>query len=303
MPLPPLTTPVPLPVFMPGMSYQHDAPPPPDAEPTPSPVPPGRGAATESGFSSTVAPPSPATSTPSFDLPKLRLQLNDLAHPGTSIFLSSVVPTQVFSTAVQNVLSHLYTAPTQTQLHPPPTRSVTLILRSMGGVAYTTGMDLDDDHKEIHLSLDYVAGINPAGRRAHEITGVLTHELVHCHQWNGQGAAPGGLIEGIADWVRLQCGLAPPHWNKKERSGKWDAGYQNTAYFLEYLEGRFGKGTARNLNEALRVGKYEEKAFWTGTLGRPVEQLWGDYCKTWETNGDDTHAQNGKQAVNEATQT
>ncbi|KAK8060255.1 hypothetical protein PG996_010185 [Apiospora saccharicola] len=302
MPLPPLTTPVPLPVFMPGMSYQHDAPPPPDAEPTPLPVPPGGGAVAESGSSSNAAPPTPAnsSSSPSFDLPKLRLQLNDLAHPGTSIFLSSVVPTQVFSAAVQNVLSHLYKAPTQTQWHPPRTRSVTLILRSMGGVAYTTGMDLDDDHKEIHLTWPVST---PPGRRAHEVTGVLTHELVHCHQWNGQGAAPGGLIEGIADWVRLQCGLAPPHWNKKERPGKWDAGYQHTAYFLEYLEGRFGKGTVRKLNETLRIEKYEEKAFWTGTLGRPVEQLWEDYGKTLGTKDDRTHPQTGKQAVNEATQT
>ncbi|KAK8080489.1 hypothetical protein PG997_008307 [Apiospora hydei] len=273
---------------MPGMSYQHDAPPPPptDAEPTPSPVPhPGGVSVTDSsGSPSSTKPPadtSSSSSKPSFDLPKLRLQLHDLAHPGSAIFLTSVVPPQVFSAAVQNVLSHLYTAPGHPHQHPPPTRSVTLILRPMGGVAYTTGIDLDDDHKEIHLSLEYVAGINPPGRRTHEITGVLTHELVHCLQWNGHGATPGGLIEGIADWVRLQCGLAPPHW-KKERAAKWDAGYQHTAYFLEYLESRYGEGTVRRLNEKLRVEKYEEKAFWTETLGRPVEQLWEDYGKALE---------------------
>lgn len=32
---------------------------------------------------------------------------------------------------------------------PPPTRSVTVFLEDMGGVAYTTGTDLDNDHKEI----------------------------------------------------------------------------------------------------------------------------------------------------------
>ncbi|KAK8105414.1 BSP-domain-containing protein [Apiospora kogelbergensis] len=297
MPLPPLTSPVPLPVFMPGMSYQHDAPPPPDAEPTPSPLPPSGG-------------PGSSSSSSSFDFPKLRLQFHDLGHPGSTIFLNSLAsPAQVFSTAVQNVLSHLYSSSTPAQkahhpFHPPPTRSVTLILRSMTGVAYTTGIDLDDDHKEIHLSLEYVAGINPAARRAHEITGVLTHELVHCHQWNGKGAAPGGLVEGVADWVRLQCGLAPPHWKKGDRGAKWDAGYQHTAYFLEYLEGRFGKGTVRRLNEKLRVEKYEEKAFWTGTLGRPVQQLWEDYGKTLETKSDGgADPQDGKTAVNEATQT
>ena len=60
-----------------------------------------------------------------------------------------------------------------------------------------------------------------------------------------------GLIEGIADWVRLNCDLSPPHW-RRETEGKWDRGYQHTAYFLQYLEGRFGEGTIRRMNEKLR---------------------------------------------------
>ena len=162
----------------------------------------------------------------------------------------------------------------------PNTRSVTLIVRPMDGVAYTTGIDLDpEQHKEIHFSSEYIASISPS-RRSHEIEGVIVHELVHCYQHNGHGHAPGGLIEGVADWVRLGAGLAPPHWRRGEEvKGKWDAGYQHTAYFLQYLEERFGEGTVRRLNEGLRTAKYEEKTFWTGVLGRPVEQLWEDYKK------------------------
>jgi Peptidase of plants and bacteria len=89
------------------------------------------------------------------------------------------------------------------------------------------------------------------------------------------------LIEGIADWVRLNADLSPPHW-KKEATGNWDAGYQHTGYFLEYLEKRFGKGTVRRMNEKLRIQKYEEKRFWTELLGRPVEQLWRDYSEALE---------------------
>lgn len=142
--------------------------------------------------------------------------------------------------------------------------------------AYTTGSELDDDHKEIHFSLDYIHNSVPKERRSQEIMGVLTHEMVHCYQYNAFGTCPGGLIEGIADWVRLNANLSPPHW-KKEASGKWDAGYQHTGYFLEYLEKRFGKGTVMRLNEKLRIERYEEKRFWTEVCGRPVEQLWGDY--------------------------
>lgn len=56
-------------------------------------------------------------------------------------------------------------------------RSVTLVLRSMGGIAYTTGSELDDDHKEIHFSTDYIGGLS-ADRVKHEILGVVRHEMV-----------------------------------------------------------------------------------------------------------------------------
>jgi hypothetical protein len=107
---------------------------------------------------------------------------------------------------------------------------------------------------------------------------VLTHELVHCYQWDAHGTCPGGLIEGIADWVRLNCDLSPPHW-RKEVDGAWDRGYQHTAYFLDYLEGRYGEGTIRKMNEKLRLQKYDEQTFWTQLLGRPVTQLWRDYVE------------------------
>jgi hypothetical protein len=158
---------------------------------------------------------------------------------------------------------------------------VTLVLREMDGVAYTAGSDLDGDHKEIHFSLGYIAGI-PVERCTAEVTGVVTHELVHCYQWNALGTCPGGLVEGIADWVRLGCGLEPPHWQRRAVADRWDAGYQHTAYFLDYLEGRFGKGTIRGVNQALRELKYKDEAFWTALLGVTVAQLWEDYRATFE---------------------
>lgn len=311
MPLPPFTTPVPQPVFMPGISYQIEGPSSSSSSsaPRPSPIPVrGNSRVSQTTSSSQTNPPSgkeeekkddedeEEQSTP-FDLPKLRLEIRDLTHPGAAIFLGAVNISTCFETAVRNVLKWLYSTPTHPHTNAPPTRSVTLILRDMDGVAYTTGSDLDDDHKEIHFSLGYIAGI-AAERHASEITGVLTHELVHCYQWDGRHAAPGGLIEGVADWVRLSCDLAPPHWSR-DASGRWDGGYQHTAYFLDYLEERFGRGSVRKLNESLRVGKYEEKAFWTGLLGRPVEQLWEDYRK--KTDGD-KGGEAGK-TVDEATQT
>lgn len=189
------------------------------------------------------------------------------------------------SNAVSIVLSTLYTPP-KDNCQIPGTRSITLILRSMPGVAYTTGIDLDNDHKEIHFSLDYVSGIKSRtpGRETHEIQGVIVHEMVHAWQWNARGTAPGGLIEGIADFVRLQAGLDPPHW-KKEAGGDWDAGYQHTAYFLAWLEEQWGKGSVRKINERLRDELYGEQ-LWEGIFGKTVGQLWKMYEATLARNHD-----------------
>lgn len=154
----------------------------------------------------------------SFAQPKLRLEIRDLDHPGATKFLSAVNVGTIFSVAVKNVQRLLYRAPSEPHTNVPPTRSVTLILRDMGGVAYTTGTELDPDHKEIHFSLSYIDGIDTS-RLTAEITGVLTHELVHCYQWDACGSCPGGLIEGIADWVRLSCDLSPPHWKREVEGG------------------------------------------------------------------------------------
>lgn len=266
------TSPVPPPVFMPPQSLRTEAP-----APSATPLPLVLKKTTSTQILPNKGKDSTSKKTPQFVLPKLRLEIRDLNHDGAEVFLSAVVASKALAESVRSVLFLLYESPDSSTTTVPPTRSVTLILRPMDGVAYTTGSDLDSDHKEIHFSLGYINGI-AASRKKDEIMGVLTHEMVHCYQYNSFGTCPGGLIEGIADWVRLNADLSPPHW-KKDASGNWDAGYQHTAYFLQYLEDRFGAGTIRRMNEKLRMVRYEEKRFWTELIGRPVEQLWGDYVK------------------------
>lgn len=78
------------------------------------------------------------------------------------------------------------------------------------------------------------------------------------------------------DWVRLRAGLAPLHWNANP-GDKWDAGYQATAYFLDWIEGRYGDGTLRELNGKL-AQRYDEKTIWTDLTGRTIKKLWKIYC-------------------------
>lgn len=224
----------------------------------------------------------PITPTPTYPTPILRLKLHDLSSKGSTLFLTSIPLTSLLQDAVTSVLTNLY--PTST--HWQPVRSITLILESFGGVAFTTGKRIDDDHKEIHFSTDYIEQVDGA-RVAHEITGVVVHEMVHCWQHNGKGTCPGGLIEGIADWVRLKAGYAPPHWTR-EAGGEWDAGYQTTGYFLEWLEREHGKEAVVKINESLRLEEYDEEVFWKRLFGKHVRGLWADYKKWLERyHGDD----------------
>lgn len=221
-----------------------------------------------------------------FPNPKIRLHLNDLSHEGSSIFLSNIKGNEDIEAQVQNVLNLLYTP----DCVRPGTRSVTIVLRSMNGVAYTTGLDLDDDHKEIHINLEYISKVKKFTRD--ELLGVICHELVHCFQWNAHGTCPGGFIEGIADYVRLNAGLAAAHW-KQEAEGDWDKGYQHTGYFLDYLEKRFGDGTIIRMNGCLRDCRYDEKkVFGDCCHGHNVEDLWKEYGEQLKSNSLDEGGEN-----------
>ncbi|BCR97199.1 basic secretory family protein [Aspergillus luchuensis] len=269
----------------------------PQATPSLSPLPPQQPPPPSSSpnSNSNSNPPRPQDQ-PTIPQPTLRLQINDLRHPASKTFLTLLPDlTSTLTTALTTIIEHLYTPPQQEQptFHPtpPPTRSITLLLHTISGVAYTTGTELDNDHKEIHLSLSYIETITTNGNNSNptaELTGVLTHELVHCYQHTAPPDSPpntphppGGLIEGIADFVRLKAGLEPPHWKRpasaKERADKWDEGYQHTAYFLAWLEDvKVGKGAVGMMNDRLlRVGYAD--GFWEGLFGLGVLELWEEY--------------------------
>ncbi|KAJ6811599.1 uncharacterized protein M6B38_153465 [Iris pallida] len=142
---------------------------------------------------------------------------------------------------------------------------VTLAIENMDGVAYTSS-------NGIHVSASYIGQIS--GDVVAEFTGVMYHEMTHVWQWNGKGATPSGLIEGIADYVRLKAGYVPGHWVKPGEGSRWDQGYDVTARFLDYCGGR-RDGFVGMLNGRMKEG-YSVELF-QELLGESVDQLWSDY--------------------------
>ncbi|PUZ38486.1 hypothetical protein GQ55_9G200600 [Panicum hallii var. hallii] len=150
-----------------------------------------------------------------------------------------------------------------------PVDAVTLVVEDIGGVAFTRA-------NGIHLSARYVGGYSGDVRT--EVTGVLYHEATHVWQWNGRGRANGGLIEGIADYVRLKAGYAPGHWVKPGQGDRWDQGYDVTARFLDYC-GSLKPGFVAQLNAKMKDGYSDD--FFAQILGKSVQQLWQDYKKKY----------------------
>lgn len=140
-----------------------------------------------------------------------------------------------------------------------------MFIDNMDGVAYTS-------NNQIHVSASYLAGYS--GDVKSEFTGVLYHEMAHVWQWNGAGNAPGGLIEGIADFVRLKSGYIPSHWVKPGQGDRWDQGYDVTARFLDYCNG-LRNGFVAELNKKMRTGYSDH--FFKELLGKSVDQLWREY--------------------------
>ena len=267
--LPPGTTAKPFPTPMSMTPVISEA-----MEPTASPIPSSERPKEPTRESSRPLPK------PEMPHPKLRLEVRELSHPGAIAFLAALDASKAVSDALTIVVQSLY-EPFTGDVPSPAVRSITLILKPMDGVAMTVGNELDDDHKEIHFSLNYIEAVSKGNRTADEIRGVIVHEMVHVWQWNGKGKAPGGLIEGIADFIRLKAGYAPPHWSRKP-GFTWDSGYERTAYFLEWLEDVYGTGKVRDMNEKLRQDAYKEDVFWKTLFGQPVETLWNTYKQEYE---------------------
>ena len=114
--------------------------------------------------------PQPAQShSPTWQIPRLSLRIEDLSNSGVELFLKNVKPYDAMRDAVLQVLKCLYTVETQPKkfvdlyfLAPGSihvlvcsVHSVTVILRDFAGAAYTHGSAAD---KEIHFSTRHIQG-------------------------------------------------------------------------------------------------------------------------------------------------
>jgi len=159
-----------------------------------------------------------------------------------------------------------------------PVSVVTVMIRvyPFDGVGFTHD-GKKNGIKEVHISSKYINRI-PQGRRLLELEGVLSHELVHAFQYNGSGTAPGGFIEGLADFYRLRLGLAPPHWKREVRGKKWDDGYEKTGFFLDWVEIQY-PGTMERINTHLKTHRWHDVDPFERYTGEKVHSLFDTFSR------------------------
>ncbi|MED6173708.1 hypothetical protein PIB30_062200 [Stylosanthes scabra] len=148
--------------------------------------------------------------------------------------------------------------------------NVTITVENIDGVAFATSDNI------IHVSAGYIERYPGRDIKA-DITGVIYHEMVHILLFNGNHTArpPSGLVEGMADFVRLRAGYVSHSWAPVGVGFKWDQGYEVTAYFLDFCQS-IRLGFVADLNKLIMQHGYSESYFHR-LLGMPVSQLWANY--------------------------
>ena len=120
------------------------------------------------------------------------------------------------------------------------------------------------------------------GQLKREAIGSLVHELVHVAQQYGRARRPGAerppgwLTEGVPDYIRWYlyepqskgCEIPP----SRAATSRHDASYRISANFLNYVIANHDKDLIKDINAALREGRYDTE-LWKKRTGHSVEEL------------------------------
>jgi hypothetical protein len=149
---------------------------------------------------------------------------------------------------------------------------LTLIVEDYAGIAGVSGTTL-------HLSTSYLKKQSDLGvDLQQEIEGIMRFTTSLVYQHDGSETAPGWLMRGIADFVRLESGFLDPAGASK--GGNYDDGSQTTAYFLGYLATR-RTDIVYQINLRLAPGEpaYNDDIF-IALMGSDLATLWTEYQAT-----------------------
>ncbi|WP_184548043.1 basic secretory protein-like protein [Mucilaginibacter sp. FT3.2] len=110
---------------------------------------------------------------------------------------------------------------------------------------------------------------------------VVTHEVMHIVQGYGDGAGPGWLTEGIADYARNKFGVdnAGANWTLPafKSTQNYDNAYRVTARFLIWIEKNVKPNLVKTFDKQLRDHTFTDDS-WKKETGKTVDELWAAYA-------------------------
>ena len=140
---------------------------------------------------------------------------------------------------------------------------------------------IDPAYDGVAASWNGIVRYNPEWLKKHPgDIDVVTHEIMHITQWYPNGAGPGWLTEGIADYVRYTMGVdnVGANWTMPEFNPKqnYTDAYRVTARFLVWVEKNYNKNLVKKMDTALRNHTYNSN-LWVQYTGKTVDELWAEY--------------------------
>ncbi len=147
----------------------------------------------------------------------------------------------------------------------------------------------DNKYEGVAATMGTRVVCNPAWYRTElkrEALGSVVHELVHVvQQYGGRRGVPVWITEGLADYIRWYlyepqskgCEI-PAHAAGRV---KHDMSYRISANFLNWVIAHHDKDFLREMNAALREGRYSP-ALWTERTKKDLETLGADWKKFLE---------------------
>ena len=135
----------------------------------------------------------------------------------------------------------------------------------------------DSSEQEMLLSPQYFEVMKSEGKDVlFALKGVLSHEITHLYQNIVEGM-PAGIVEGVADAIRIRSGYPDVNW-EVDKSGSWDDGYSKTAFFLIYIDSRSPDFLYRFNRATLKTpGRFWNESIIQDVTGRSVHDWWAEY--------------------------
>lgn len=200
--------------------------------------------------------------------PTIEFENRDTSSQGELFNESVPEPAELVRAAAHDACRVLYRSGSEVKV----VSDITLIVEDYAGIASTSGTT-------VRLSTRYLQGQYDSGvDLAREIAGIMRFTISLMYQHDASGTAPGWLMTGMADFVRLESGLIER--SERAQGGNYDSSSQGTAFFLDYLT-TLDVDVVYRLNQHFAPGEgpYDDSVF-VSLAGGDLNTLWAQYQAT-----------------------